>query len=136
MMRKIQFEDLTETIVCRENDTAMEVARILRDTNARHLIVLADENKPSGIISTTDINNRIVAEGKDIIKTKAKDFMTKDIVRISKSSELADAIVKMSERNISSLPVIDENSQLVGVLEFTNALRALNKYEKQLKEGE
>jgi len=48
---------LTDVVFCSENDTVLEVARILRDTRARHLIVTDSKKKPLGIISTVDINN-------------------------------------------------------------------------------
>ena len=52
---------LTDAVICRENDDVLEVSRILRDTQRRHIIVLDKNDGPIGVISTMDINNRVLA---------------------------------------------------------------------------
>ncbi|MBI2052283.1 MAG: CBS domain-containing protein [Candidatus Sungbacteria bacterium] len=114
----------------------VEVAKILRDTQSRHLIVLDNQEKPHGIISVVDINNRVVAAEKNPAALKAKDIMTKNILVVPCTIELAEALQKMSEKNISSLPVVDEKNKLLGVLEFPKALKSLCEFEKKITNSE
>ena len=133
MSRKIKHEDLSKTIICHENESAVEVAKILRDTGSRHLLVLSKDEKPLGIISTVDINNRVVAAQKDPLKLKAADIMTKEIITVPSSSELMDALQKMSDKNITFVPVVDSHHKLLGVLDFTKSLKLLCEVEKEAK---
>ena len=134
MKRTIQSEDLTKTVICTLEEPVTEVARILRDTRARHLLVLDDNKCPQGIISTTDINNRVVAEEKDPKNLKAQDIMTTSIHCVQMDTEVADVLATMSEHNLSSLPVVDDKKSLLGMIDFSSALQALSQFEKEVKD--
>ena len=70
---------LIEPFYCKEDDSVVEVAKKLRGTTIRQIFVVDEKTYPVGLISTTDINNRVVAEGKDPKKMKAKEIMSKTI---------------------------------------------------------
>mgnify|MGYP001599062746 FL=1 len=70
---------LIKSLSCKESLNVVEVARILRDNKQRRIIVVDENDLPIGIISTTDINNGVVAENKDASKLKAKEIMTSPI---------------------------------------------------------
>lgn len=135
MPRKLETEDLSKTVVCNESDSVIEVAQILRDTKARYLVVLDDSDTVHGIISLSDINNRIVAEEKNPNDLKAGDIMTKDIVSITPDSDLSEAIDTMSKNNLSSIPVMNEKKQLLGSVELTKVMTQLCDFEKKLQEN-
>lgn len=128
---KLQFEHLSEIVVCNDKDVVVKVARILRDTSSRHLLVLNDKKQPQGVISTVDINNRVVAEEKNPAALKASDIMTKTIVTVPVTVSLPEALDTMASKNISFLPVVDNNGCLAGVLEFANVLKTMAKLEKE-----
>jgi len=125
----MEKKDLTEVIICREEDTVLEVSRVLRDTRARHLVVLNTEDKPVGIISTVDVNNRIVAEEKDPKQIQAKDMMTKDLDTVDINDPFKKAFEKMIKRNTYSIPVT-RDGKLIGLLEFTTCMRKLQENEQ------
>ena len=113
---------LRDAIICRQHDTAVEVSRILRDTQRRHLLVLNDKDEPIGIISSVDINNRVVAEQRDARLLLAIDIMTPNVKTISVDDSYENASALMTELGTYSLPVV-RNGKLVGLLEFMTALR-------------
>ncbi|MBI2134214.1 CBS domain-containing protein [Candidatus Woesearchaeota archaeon] len=114
-------EHLTDAVICRMNDKILEVSRILRDTQRRHLIVLNDNDSPIGIISTVDINNRVVAENKDPEKTKATEIMTKNPAMTDLGDSYEKAYQTMARLGTHSIPVT-EKGKLIGMLEFMTAL--------------
>lgn len=118
----IEKEKLREAIICRENENVLEVSRILRDTKSRHLIVLDTKDKPVGIISTIDLNNRVLSEEKDPKQLKAKDIMTKNIQSVKIEDNYEKAFQIMSQLGTYSIPVT-RNNKLLGLLEFTTTLR-------------
>ncbi len=120
----IDKKHLSDTVVCREKETVLEVARILRDTKSRHLVVLSTDNKPLGIISTVDINNRVVAQEKDPKKTHVEDVMTRPVVSIDCSETYHSAIKKMAEAGSYSIPVT-LHGKLLGSLELRTALEVI-----------
>ncbi len=113
----IKKETLNDVVICKETDSIVEVSRILRDTKTRHLVVVDNEQKPVGIISTVDINNRVVSEKKDTETTKAKDIMTKPISTVELTETYEVAYQRMVEKSTYSIPVV-ENGKLIGELDF------------------
>ena len=118
----ISKELLQDVVFCNEKDSILEVSRVLRDTQNRHLVVVDAKRKPVGIISTVDVNNRVVAEGKNPSTTLAKDIMTKPIETVDISITCEEAYQKMIKKGTYSIPVTDKN-QLVGSLNFDQILR-------------
>jgi len=47
---------------------------------------------------------------------KIENVMTKDVVTVKKNTTIQEAIRMMVENNITGLPVVDDNMQLVGVI--------------------
>lgn len=118
----IKKEHLIDAVICRENDDVLEVSRILRDTQRRHLLVLNKEDAPIGVISSVDINNRIVAEEKNPKQMKAKDVMTKNVHVVSIDDDYEKAYQSMAMLGTYSIPVV-RNGKLLGLLEFVQAFR-------------
>ncbi len=125
---KIKDCKLKEVLSCDKYENIVEVAKILREKRQRHMIV-TDNKKPIGIISTTDINNRLVAENKNPMKTKAEEIMTAPILTKDINENLTQAYIEMIKENIFSVP-ITENEKLKGTLELKEAM------EKLVKAGE
>lgn len=118
----IQKEHLVDAVICKENDDVLEVSRILRDTQRRHLIVLTANDSPVGVISAVDINNRVVAEEKNPKHLKAKDIMTKNARTVSVEDTYEEAYRIMAQLGTYSIPIL-RNGKLLGLLEFVQAFR-------------
>lgn len=108
---------ISDVVTCMQEDTVLEASRILRDTFVRHLVVIDSEKKPVGVISTVDITNRLVAEGKDASSTKVSEVMTKPVVSIDVSESYETAYKQMLESGTYSIPVT-QDGKLIGSLDF------------------
>jgi len=122
----INKEHLIDAVICREKDTILGVSRIIRDTQRRHLLVLDNKDFPIGIISTVDINNRVLAEEKDPKQTKAEEIMTRDIKIVSIEDSYEKAFKIMAELGTPSIPVLN-NGKLFGLLEFNQSFKLKEK---------
>jgi len=122
---KISDCKLKEVLSCDKYENLVEVAKILREKHQRHMIV-TDKKKPIGIISTTDICNRLVAENKNPMKTKAEEIMTAPILTKDINENLTQAYIEMIKENIFSVP-ITEDEKLKGTLELKDAMEKLAK---------
>ena len=46
----------------------------------------------------------------------AKELMTKDIITVKPDSTVDEAAKQMSEKNVSGIPVVDDDNKLVGII--------------------
>jgi len=113
----IDRKKLKDAVICKESDSILEVSRILRDTRMRHLIVVDSALKPLGVISTVDINNRVVSQQKNPETVTATDIMTHPLASAEVSSTYDAAYKLMIEKETYSLPVT-EQGKLIGILDF------------------
>ncbi len=122
MSNKIELGKLHDAVVCNEDDSVLEVSRIMRDTRKRHILVVDGHLKPLGVISAFDINNRVVAEEKNIHNTKAKDIMSKPVQTIDVHSSYEEACEKMVEYEMHTIPVTKEG-KIIGILDLAYIFR-------------
>lgn len=109
------------------NDDAVSVAKKLHDFQERRIFVINEKKFPVGIISIVDINDRVVARGKDPKKTKVKDIMTYPInliIDVNDSTE--EVLKKMVQKDNYYVPVTHKGI-LVGLLTYANIIKALEK---------
>ncbi|HLC33022.1 MAG TPA: CBS domain-containing protein [Candidatus Nanoarchaeia archaeon] len=124
----MERKHISQVVVCREGDKVLEVCRILRDTQQRHLIVVNAKDFPVGVISTVDTNNRVLAEAKDPTKCTAGEIMTKNIKCVSLEETYEKAFTIMAQHGLTAIPVIHQE-RLIGQLEFSHAFKL-----KEIKE--
>ena len=115
---------LSECVICKEDDPVLEVAKILRDTGARHIFVVNENEKPLGVISTVDINNRVVAEEKNPMKMKAKDIMTAPVSAVDCDDPVEKAFLVMTEKGTYSCPVT-QKGKIIGMVTYADAAQNL-----------
>jgi len=121
-MAKIKECVLIEAFKCGEEETVVEVAKKLKKITLRHIFVVNKEDYPTGIISVIDINNRVVAEGKDASELKAKDIMSK-IVDIAEAEEDVDGFYKkLLEKKHVMAPVV-ENGKMTGIITINQLIK-------------
>jgi CBS domain-containing protein len=65
---------------------------------------------------------------------KAQDIMTAEVVSVRKETPIYDAIRLMVEKNITGLPVVNDDMTIVGVISEKDVLQLLYNCE-DLKEG-
>jgi len=104
-----------------ENISVKEAVQIMAKHNVGALIVQTP--KPTfGIFTQGDLVARVIAEGKDLEKTKIKDVMT-ETVQCAQAEDSIDELTKiMYEQNVRYLPVMD-GRKLVGIISTTDLFR-------------
>lgn len=116
---------LIKPLSCRPDENALQVAKLLRRNKQRRIIVVDNDNSPIGIVSTTDMNNRVVAENKSPQKTTAKDIMSSPIYLVCDiNDDLNEVFKKMVEHESFFCPVT-KNKKLYGVLTYGELSRRI-----------
>lgn len=102
-------------IVVMPDTTVSEALRIMEDKHFRHLPVVDDQGTLIGIVSE-----------KDLLRADARiplrQIMTTDVITVTEYTPLEQAARIMSDRKISSLPVM-RSSRLVGILTETDLFK-------------
>ena len=86
-------------------------------------LVVTRKDMLAGIITDSDIMERVVAEDKRASEVKVREVMTKDLVLIEHDRDISDAADIMDKSNIKKLPVISGKS-LVGILTAADLAKA------------
>jgi CBS domain-containing protein len=73
-----------------------------------------------GLITDRDIVLRAVAEGKDSRSTRAEEVMTEDIHTAKPNDRVIEVIRKMGDKQVRRIPVVDDNSNLLGIISMAD----------------
>ena len=115
---------LIEPLYCQETESVMDVAKKLREHVIRHIFIVDTSKKPVGVISITDMNNRVVAEGKDAKTLKAHDIMTKPVVAFEETSDEKTAYESCVKQKVATCPVTRQG-QIIGMVTIHELLRKI-----------
>ena len=112
-----------------------EVAAGLSNTQISLVVVCDADGAMVGVITKTDLVKRM-AEGLGGASTaKAADVMTRQVVQCHPSDHLQAVLSLMSRRGVVHIPVVDDRSRPLGVINARDALRVLladEQYEEAL----
>ncbi|RCW44770.1 SIS domain-containing protein [Halanaerobium sp. MA284_MarDTE_T2] len=85
--------------------------------------IVGDDGKLAGIITDGDIR-RHLEESPDLLNKNAGDIMTVNPKTIFKEKLAAEALKLMQDNEIKDLPVINENDEPLGLINFQDLLKA------------
>ena len=95
-------------------DTCVKAAKIMKIHGVGSVLV-AQKEEIVGILTERDILNRVIGEGVDPSKVKARDVMSFPLVTISSEAKVHEALEVMATHDFRRLPVV-ENGKVVGLL--------------------
>jgi CBS domain-containing protein len=105
------------------DSTVLKALSIMRRRYLNSLIVkISAEEKQYGIITSTDICDKIVARKQDPTTTTVAEIMTTPLISVKPEDTIYDCAKTMREFQIHHLPVIDENKNIVGMISASDFL--------------
>ena len=109
------------SITVKPSTTLLDARDILFRHKIRRLVVLNEKEKPVGIITEKDIAKSIYNLGTRSIKSvKVVDFMSKNLITVTKDSAIYDCAKLMRRHRISSVIVINKDGTLAGLVTKTD----------------
>lgn len=112
-------------------------ADILRSlkTTKKDLRLIFPSVSSLGIAFQEEVTQREILEAYEEIGNRpVKEVMTRDVVTIAPDIPLNEAIVKMVQKEINRLPVVEKNT-LVGIVTRGDVIRGLAKEESEKMSG-
>ena len=105
-------------VTCGPDDTVTQAARRMRDRLVSSLIV---DSRPPGLVTATDLRDRVLAAGLDP-DTPVRQVMTTPVHTIPADSTIGEVMLAMVDRGIHHLP-LTRRGRLVGIVTDTDLLR-------------
>lgn len=124
----------TDIVTVQLGQKLSEVRHIICESKIHHVPVV-DGKKLIGLISFTDLMQlNIVISGADERTIDAivdqqfsiEQVMTKELTALSSHDSIREASTILAEGNFHSLPVVDKDQQIVGIVTMTDLVKYLH----------
>jgi isocitrate dehydrogenase len=117
---------MSKPVVVVDPDSSVSYAlTLMRRRNIHSLVVSLDEPANTyGIVTTTDIRDKIVAEGRNPAETRVREIMSSPVLTGDPDWTLRECSVFMQKGHFHHLPVVDAPSTLIGLISATDLFRA------------
>ncbi len=132
---KLVREIMTTEVATLDYDAKLlDAALQMRSSGFRHLPVVKD-GRLAGVISDRDVQRASPSIFSDITPeeynrlfetTPIAKVMAREPVTVSPDTPVREVVKLMHENKFGSLPVVDKESKLVGIVTTTDLLRVLN----------
>lgn len=115
---------LVKVYSCRQADSALDCARLMRDERIGFVPVLNDDDEIIGVVTDRDLAVRLVAADLPL-STPVSRIMTKTpVLSVRPDDDLHVLEKKMSEARRSRALVLDKDGHLVGVVSLSDVVSA------------
>ena len=113
-------------VITIDPDTSVSHAlTLMRRRNIHSLVIDLGGTIPRyGIITSTDIRDKIIAADRDPAQTLVREIMTAPLTTASPDWSLKQCSLQMQRLNIHHLPVADESGALTGMISATDLFMA------------
>lgn len=106
-----------------EDTTVHEAARYLREKQVRAAGVCDRQGVLLGVVSQSDVSDKVAAENKCPAWMRVSEIMTKHIVSATPDTSLEDCLRLMEQHSIYHLVVLDHEKGFRGMISVTDLLQ-------------
>ncbi len=116
----------TPVIVIDPDTSVSHATTLMRRRNIHSVVVdIGEQNPGYGIVTTTDIRDKIVAEGRNPADTRVIEIMSGPLITGRADWTLMQCSRIMQEHKFHHLPIADEHGTLVGLISATDIFTAV-----------
>jgi CBS domain-containing protein len=127
---------MSSPVVVVDPDSSVKYALTLMRRRKIHSVVVAstEKNPEYGIVTSTDIRDKIVAANRNPAEMTVRDIMSGPIITGNPDWTLIECSQVMQEKHIHHLPIADESGTLIGLISATDIFMAVEETGWQEKE--
>lgn len=113
---------MSSPVIVIDPDTSVSYALTLMRRRGIHSLVVSpiDNQLKYGILTTTDIRDKIIAMDRNPAETRVREIMSVPVLTARPDWTLKECSIQMQKHNIHHLPVTDGDSGLVGLISATD----------------
>ena len=118
---------MSSPVVFVDPDSRVSYALTLMRRHKIHSLIVdkSEQNQYYGIVTTTDIRDKIVALDRNPSDVLVRAIMSGPIATAKPEWTLKQCSLIMQERRVHHLPVADENGTLIGLISATDIFMAV-----------
>jgi len=125
---------MTEKIVTVEMDDKLTVVREIFDHLKLHHLLVVENNKLFGVLSDRDLLRALspnlgklseTAKDAETLQKRVHQIMTRKPITLTPDAVVTDAVNLLITRNISCIPIVDEQFCPVGIISWRDVMKAL-----------
>ena len=130
----MKVEDLihsrSEVYSITEDMTVYDAARYLRERQVRAVGVIKPDRKLAGVVSQSDISDKVAAENKCPAWMRVSEVMSVHLITVPPATHLDECVRLMEKHGIYHLAVVDESQTYRGMISVQDLLRVIASDEK------
>lgn len=119
-------EWMSSPVLVVDADSTVSYALTLMRRRGIHSLVvnIAGDPPAFGIVTSTDVRDKILAENRNPAETTVREIMTAPVLTARPNWSLQECSRRMQQYNIHHMPVMGEGGDLIGLISATDLFRA------------
>lgn len=117
-----------DAVSCAADRSVLHAARLMRQHHVGDLILVEDvesDSSPIGVVTDRDIVVEVLGRELDPARVTLRQIMRAPVVIAGMSEDVTQAIERMKLHGVRRIPVVDEASNLIGVVSLDDLLKRL-----------
>jgi predicted transcriptional regulator len=115
----------TEVFSISEEASVMEAAKYLREKQVRSVGVMNAAGRLAGVISQSDISDKVAAENKCPAWMKVSEIMSRELITVNPEMTFDDCLRAMEQHGVYHLLILDAQHSYRGMLSVSDLLKVL-----------
>ena len=114
-----------EVFSIQDETTVHDAARYLRDHRVRSVGVLDAAGKLVGVVSQSDISDKVAAENKCPAWMRVSEIMSRDLLVVQPDDPLDECLRRMEKHGVFHLLVAEQSGRFLGMISVADLLRVI-----------
>jgi CBS domain-containing protein len=119
-----------EVFAIPENKSVLDAAKYLREKQVRSVGVVDSSGKLIGVVSQSDISDKVAAENKCPAWLNVSEIMSRELVTVTPEVTFDESLRLMEQNGVYHLLILGEGSKYLGMLSVSDLLKVMASDEK------
>lgn len=108
-----------------EETTVMEAAKYLREKQVRSVGVMNVRGELTGVVSQSDISDKVAAENKCPAWMKVSEIMSRELLTVTPEMTFEESLMAMEQNGVYHLLILNAEKRYCGMLSVSDLLKVL-----------
>jgi CBS domain-containing protein len=113
-----------------ETKSVLDAAKYLREKQVRSAGVVDSAGKLIGVVSQSDISDKVAAENKCPAWSNVTEIMSRELVTVTQEVAFDDCLRLMEQHGVYHLLILGEGHKYLGMLSVSDLLKVMASNEK------